>query len=162
MFELSTNFSQNCHQIQSQNVKFSKFPRGACPQTPLESSCFAFRRVCFTHCEVTSTCVPPLANPGSAPVLKVCEEEEKRKLNQFVKSNISGMLEAILLKFGMWSTEVGGGVSTAKIILFHKGSTELRRCENHIFFLPVNIFTVLRADFLATLHTTDSIDDYYV
>ena len=33
------------------------------------------------------------------------------------------------------------GVSTAKIVLFHQGSTELRRCENCIFFLPVNILT---------------------
>ena len=33
------------------------------------------------------------------------------------------------------------GVSTAKIVLFHQGSTELRRCENCVFFLPVNILT---------------------
>ena len=33
------------------------------------------------------------------------------------------------------------GVSTAKIVLFHQGSTELRRCENYVFFLPVNILT---------------------
>ena len=32
-------------------------------------------------------------------------------------------------------------VSTAKIVLFHQGSTELRRCENCVFFLPVNILT---------------------
>ena len=31
------------------------------------------------------------------------------------------------------------GVSTAKIVLFHQGSTELRKCENCVFFLPVNI-----------------------
>ena len=30
---------------------------------------------------------------------------------------------------------------TAKIVLFHQGSTELRRCENYVFFLPVNILT---------------------
>ena len=33
------------------------------------------------------------------------------------------------------------GVSTAKIVLFHQGSTELRRCENCVFVLPVNILT---------------------
>ena len=33
------------------------------------------------------------------------------------------------------------GVSTAKIVLFNQGSTELRRCENCVFFLPVNILT---------------------
>ena len=30
-------------------------------------------------------------------------------------------------------------MSTAKIVLFHQGITELRRCENCVFFLPVNI-----------------------
>ena len=40
------------------------------------------------------------------------------------------------------------GVSTAKVVLFHQGSTELRRCENCVFFLPVNILTGLRAGFL--------------
>ena len=33
------------------------------------------------------------------------------------------------------------GVRTAKIVLFHQGSTELQRCENCVFFLPVNILT---------------------
>ena len=32
-------------------------------------------------------------------------------------------------------------MSTAKIVLFHQGSTELRRCENCVFFLPVNTLT---------------------
>ena len=73
------------------------------------------------------------------------EEENKKKkktkkLSQFLKSHISGTLEAISLKFGIWCTE-GGGVSTAKIVLFHQGSTKLRRCENCVFFLPVNILT---------------------
>ena len=33
-----------------------------------------------------------------------------KKLSQFLKSHISGTPEAITLKFGMWSTEVGGSV----------------------------------------------------
>ena len=33
-----------------------------------------------------------------------------KKLSQFLKSHISGTLEAISLKFGMWSAEVGGSV----------------------------------------------------
>ena len=40
----------------------------------------------------------------------------------------------------MWSAEGGGSVHS-KIVLFHQGSTELRRCENCVFFLPVNILT---------------------
>ena len=34
-----------------------------------------------------------------------------KKLSQFLKSHISGTLEAISLKFGMWSAEVGERVS---------------------------------------------------
>ena len=33
-----------------------------------------------------------------------------KKLSQFLKSHISGTLEAISLKFGMWSAEGGGSV----------------------------------------------------
>ena len=53
------------------------------------------------------------------------------------------------------------GVSTAKIVLFHEGSTELQRCKNRIFFLPVNILTVLHAGFLAARHTTMCLDILY-
>ena len=46
----------------------------------------------------------------------MCEKRKKnkkkktKKLSQFLKSHISGMPEAISLKFGMLSTEVGGNV----------------------------------------------------
>ena len=46
----------------------------------------------------------------------MCEKRKKirrkktKKLSQFLKSNISGTLEAISLKFGIRSTEVGGNV----------------------------------------------------
>ena len=33
------------------------------------------------------------------------------------------------------------GVFTATIVLFHQDITELRMCENCVFFLPVNILT---------------------
>ena len=79
------------------------------------------------------------------------EEKKPKKLSQFLKSHISGTLEVTLLKFGMWSTYVGGHVHS-KIVLFHKGSTELRRCENSVFFLPVNILTVLRQLLGRTTH----------
>ena len=82
----------------------------------------------------------------------MCEKREKnkkkktKKLSQFLKSHISGTLEAISLKFGMWSAEGGGSVHRKNRLvssrhLFHQGSTELRRCENCVFFLPVNILT---------------------
>ena len=38
------------------------------------------------------------------------KKKKTKKLSQFLKSHISGMPEAISLKFGMWSTEVGGNV----------------------------------------------------
>ena len=65
----------------------------------------------------------------------MCEKRKKnkkkktKKLSQFLKSHISGMPEAISLKFGMWSTEVGGNVHS-KICLVssrqHK-ATEVRK-----------------------------------
>ena len=75
----------------------------------------------------------------------MCKKRKKnkkktKKLSQFLKSHISGTPEAISLKFGMWGTEVGGHVHS-KIVLFHQGSTELRRCKNRVFVLPVNILT---------------------
>ena len=36
--------------------------------------------------------------------------KKTKKLSQFLKSHISGTLEAISLKFGMWSAEGGGNV----------------------------------------------------
>ena len=46
-----------------------------------------------------------------AVFVSVQKEEEKKEKNEetkpILKLHISGMLEAILLKFGMWSTEVG-------------------------------------------------------
>ena len=50
------------------------------------------------------------------------EETKTKKLSQFLKSHILRTLEAIPLKFDMWSTDVGGSVQ-AKIVLFRKGST---------------------------------------
>ena len=64
--------------------------------------------------------------------------KKTKKLSQFLKSHISERLKRFRsnLECGVLKLE---GVSTAKIVLFHQGSTELRRCENCIFFLPVNI-----------------------
>ena len=41
---------------------------------------------------------------------KINKKIKTKKLSQFLKSHISGTLEAISLKFGMWSAEVGGHV----------------------------------------------------
>ena len=55
--------------------------------------------------------------------------KKTKKLSQFLKSHISGMPEAISLKFGMWSTEVRGNVHS-KICLVssrqHR-ATEVRK-----------------------------------
>ena len=58
----------------------------------------------------------------------------KKKLSQFLKSHISGTLEAISLKFGMWSAEVGGRVHSKNRLVSsrqHK-ATEVRKLR----FLP--------------------------
>ena len=38
------------------------------------------------------------------------KKKNPKKLSQFLKLHISGMLETVSLKFGMWSTEVGGSI----------------------------------------------------
>ena len=56
-------------------------------------------------------------------------KKKTKKLSQFLKSHISGMHEAISLKFGMWSAEGGGNVHS-KICLVssrqHR-ATEVRK-----------------------------------
>ena len=60
---------------------------------------------------------------------KIRRKKKTKKLSQFLKSHISGMPEAISLKCGMWSTEVGGNVHS-KICLVssrqHR-ATEVRK-----------------------------------
>ena len=60
---------------------------------------------------------------------KIRRKKKTKKLSQFLKSHISEMPEAISLKFGMWSTEVGGNVHS-KICLVssrqHR-ATEVRK-----------------------------------
>ena len=60
---------------------------------------------------------------------KIIRKKTPKKLSQFLKSHISGMPKAISLKFGMWSTEVGGNVHS-KICLVssrqHR-ATEVRK-----------------------------------
>ena len=43
--------------------------------------------------------------------------KKTKKLSQFLKSHISGTLEAISLKFGMWSAEVGGRVHSKNCLV---------------------------------------------
>ena len=84
---------------------------------------------------------------------KCAKRERKLRKNEetklILKSHILGTFDAISLKFGMWSTDIGGCVHS-KIVLICKGSKELQWCKNHVFFLLVNILMVLRAGFLAT------------
>ena len=66
------------------------------------------------------------------------KEKKTKKLSQFLKSHISGTLEAISLKFGIWSAEVGGGVRSKNHLVSSRQhrATEVHNC---IFVLPVNI-----------------------
>ena len=52
--------------------------------------------------------------------------KKMKKLSQFLKSHISGTLEAISLKFGMWSAEVGGSVHSKN---HHVSSRQHRATE---------------------------------
>ena len=57
------------------------------------------------------------------------EEEKTKKLSQFLKSHISGTLETISLKFGMWSAEVGGSVQSKNRLVSSRQhrATEVRK-----------------------------------
>ena len=62
----------------------------------------------------------------------MCKKKKKKKNEEtkpILKSNISGTLEVISLKFGMWSTEVGGHVhSKNRLVLSRKHkATEVRK-----------------------------------
>ena len=65
----------------------------------------------------------------------MCEKRKKnkkkktKKLSQFLKSHISGTLEAILLKFGMSSAEGGGNVHSKNRLVSsrHHRATEVRK-----------------------------------
>ena len=55
--------------------------------------------------------------------------KKTKKLSQFLKSHISGTLEVILLKFGMWSAEVGGSVHSKNRLVSSRQhrATEVRK-----------------------------------
>ena len=62
----------------------------------------------------------------------MCEKRKKKnekKLSQFLKSHISGILEAISLKFGMWSAEGGGNVHSKNRLVSsrHHRATKVRK-----------------------------------
>ena len=56
-------------------------------------------------------------------------EKKPKKQSQFLKSNISGTLEAISLKFGMWSAEGGGSVHSKSGLVSSRQhrATEVRK-----------------------------------
>ena len=61
------------------------------------------------------------------------EEKKMKKLSQFLKSHISGTLEAISLKFVVWNTEVDGCIHNKNclVLLRQHRATEVRKS---IFF----------------------------
>ena len=64
----------------------------------------------------------------------MCEKRKKKtkKLSQFLKSHISGTHEAISLKFGMWSVEVGGSVHSKNCLVSSRQhrATEVRKLRS--------------------------------
>ena len=89
-------------------------------------------------------------------------KRRNKKTRRNFKSHISRMFSAIPRNFGMRGTD-NVGVSTVKLVLFHKGSTKLPMCENHVFFVPVDIL-YSRCGVLASWaarHTTVCLDYYY-
>ena len=60
---------------------------------------------------------------------KIRIKKNPKKLSQFLKLHISGTRKAILLKFGMWSTEIGGSVHSKKRLVSSRKhrATEVRK-----------------------------------
>ena len=57
------------------------------------------------------------------------KKKKTKKLSQFLKSHISGMREAISLKFGIWSAAVGGHVHSKNRLVSSREhrATEVRK-----------------------------------
>ena len=57
------------------------------------------------------------------------KEEKTKKLSQLLKSHISGTLEAISLKLGMWSADSGGSVHSKNRLVSSRQhrATEVRK-----------------------------------
>ena len=87
--------------------------------------------------------------------------KKMKKLSQFVKSISREHLKRFHSNLVCGVLKLVG-VSTAKIVLFHLGSTELWRCKNCIFFLPVNILTGVAHQLAswAARHTTMCLDSW--
>ena len=95
----------------------------------------------------------------------MCEKRKKnkkktKKLSQFLKSHISGTLEAISLKFGMWSAEVGGSVHSKNCLVSSRQhrATKVRKLR----FLSSCQYThgCCALAFWAARHTTVCLDKY--
>ena len=86
------------------------------------------------------------------------KKKKPKKLSQFLKSHISGTLEAISLKFGMWSAEGGGSVHSKNRLVSSRQhrATEVRKFR----FLPSCQYThgCCAPASWATRHTTVYLD----
>ena len=73
--------------------------------------------------------------------------QRERTISQYLKTDISGTLEVISLKFGMWSAEVGGSVHSKNRLV---SSRQHRASEvQKLHFLSSCLYLrVLRAGFL--------------
>ena len=90
------------------------------------------------------------------------KKKKTKKLSQFSKSHISGTREAISLKFGMWSAEVGGHVHSKNRLVSSRQhrATEVRKlrflssCQyTHGCYAPAS---------WAARHTTVCLDIYRI
>ena len=106
----ASNFQKSERETSNQ-VSLALYPPSVCQSSRQSDMAFAFYSS-FCKC----------ATRGR-------KKRKKMKLSQFLKSHISGTLEAISLKFGMWSTEVGGSVHSKNHLVSSKQhrATEVRK-----------------------------------
>ena len=74
--------------------------------------------------------------------------KNEEKNSQTLADHISEMAGALFFSNLECGLPYLADTSVATLVSIRQGITELQRCENCVYFLPVNILTVWRAGFL--------------
>ena len=104
----------------------------------------------------------PLSVPNFSPIgarirvlwwiLQSVRKEVEEEKNEEKKPKLWPLVSRKWLERFSSNLECGllylAGISVATLVSIGLGITELQRCENRVYFLPVNILTVWRAGFL--------------
>ena len=108
--------------------------------------CATFQPDWSTH----SCCMADFAKCAKRRSRRRIRRKNEEKKTQTLAACISEITEAIFFKFGMW-TPLPSRHFCSNFGFNRIRNTELKRCENRVYFLPVNILTVWCAGFLGCM-----------